>query len=82
MKIDVKEVRIRLEELDEINVDRGAQPELTLGCFSDKCSEYGISDTSFCKTKCPNNCYENVCIKYLRAFEKKRIVFGRRGTRA
>ena len=31
MEIDVKEVKIRLEELDEINVDRGAQPELTLG---------------------------------------------------
>ena len=77
MEIDVKEVKIRLEELDEINGDRGAQPELTLWCFLDKCLENNINNTSYCKTTCPNNCYDNVCIRYLRPFEKKRIVFGR-----
>ena len=82
MKIDVKEVRIRLEELGKEKTDRGAQPELTLWCFLDKCLENNINNTSYCKTKCPNNCYDNVCIRYLRPFEKKRIVFGRRGTRA
>ena len=56
--------------------------EISKDNIQSKSTENNINNTSYCKTKCPNNCYDNVCIRYLRPFEKKRIVFGRRGTRA
>ena len=71
MRLDLEGIKKALEKVCKANhLNRGAQPELVLGCFVGR----GVDDDSKCVNECPNEqhkIYQNKCSYYLKAFEKK-----------
>lgn len=71
MRIEQEKVGELIEILKKRDErERGMQPLLALGCFYD----LDVRDDSFCLS-CAN--YES-CRPYLKAFEEKEILFGRK----
>lgn len=72
MKFDLERIKEALEKVCQANYpNRGAQPELVLGCFVGR----GVDDDSKCVNECLNKqhqIYQNKCSHYLKAFEKKK----------